>query len=124
MKAKKVEKVYITLRTIYATVKDEGMAIVVFMSLSPKTINQRLKFGIISREEQASFDELREYFKDSCFKRGDKLGLFFVNQETGQKQNFWLDISKDWPKGLAEDTDIQRRESYEITSYLESIGIF
>ena len=118
-----MEKAYITLRATYSTFKDVGIAIVLFMSLSPETINQRLKFGIIGKEEQCSFDELREYLNMSCFKKGDKLGLFVVNKETGQKQNFWLDISKDWPEGLAENISTQKRESYEITSHLKSIGV-
>lgn len=118
-----MEKAYITLRTIYATVNGEGIAIVGFVSLSPETINQRLKFGIIGTEEQASFDELKEYWNKSCFRKGNKMGLFVVNKETGQKQDFWLDISKDWPEESAEDTDVQKRESYEITSYLKSIGV-
>jgi len=57
------------------------------------------------------------------FKRGDKLHLFVINQDTGKKQIFGINISKNWPSDLAANKITARPVSYEITSHLEKIGI-
>jgi hypothetical protein len=61
--------------------------------------------------------------KKLYFIRGENLFIFIVNQETGEKQDFGLNISEKWPEGLLGLMNIEKREIYEITPYLESIGV-
>lgn len=117
------KQVYILFDIEYTVVNDEERAFIRLKSLSPRMINQKLKFGIVGKKEHYNFDQLREIVSESYFKRGDILYLFVVNQESGEKQNFGITISKDWPKNLAANKITTRRASHEITSHLENIGI-
>lgn len=117
------KSIYILFNIEYTVVNDEERAFIHLKSLSPESINQKLKFRIMGKEEHYSFDQLREVVSKSYFKRGDMLNLFVVNQETGEEQNFGIKISKDWPKDLAANKITARQASHEITSYLENIGI-
>lgn len=127
-----MEKVYIRI-TLFHPPENENIAKIHQIELSPPTFNGRIKYGIAGYEEQYSFDEFvkelriktgqSEGYKYSI-KRGDKLGLFVVNAETGQKQIFGIDVSKDWPVySKTGDSHMRRFDYIEITSYLENIGI-
>lgn len=119
----KYKLVYILFHLEYTVVGGEERAFIHLKSLSPVAINQRLKFGIPGQKEQYDFDQLRDVISKGYFKRGDKLYLFVVNTETEEKQDFGINISIDWPEGLAEDKNIHIPASVEITSYLKKIGI-
>jgi len=114
---------YILFHQEYTVVGGEERAFIRLKSLSPVALNKRLKFGITGRREQYDFDQLRDALSKMYFKKGDILNLFVVNTETERKQDFGMDISSDWPKGLAADKITSRRASLEITSYLKNIGI-
>ena len=114
--------VHILFKIEYTVVKGEERAFIRLKSLSP-AIDERLKFGIVGKEEHYSFDQLREVVSKSYFKREDILYLFVVNEETGKKQNFGIRISEDWPEDLAANKITIAPASYEITLYLENIGI-
>ena len=127
-----MEKVYIRI-TLFHPPESDDIAKIHQIELSPPTFNGRIKYGIAGYEEQYSFDEFvkelriktgqSEGYKYSI-KRGDKLGLFAVNAETGQKQIFGIDVSRDWPVYSKTGNSPMRRTDYiEITSYLENIGI-
>jgi len=120
----KHKSAYIIFHSEYTVLGGEERAFIKLKSLSPVTINQRLKFGITGNKEQYDFDQLRDVISKGYFKRGDKLYLFVINKETEEKQDFGVDISIDWPKGLAADKITTRPGSFEITSHLKKIGIF
>jgi len=117
------EKVYITIYWVFLVIGFEEKGFVDNISLSPVTYEQKLRFGIKGDEEQYSFDELREKLKQECFKRAEKLHLFVVNPETGEKQNFSIDISAVWPEDLVGGKRIGKKQSTEITSCLKKIGV-
>jgi len=117
------EKAYIIIVWNFFFSPAEESAIIHNMSLSPVTYEQSLRFRIVGDEEQYSFDELREKLKQEYFKRGEKLYLFALNPETGEKQNFSINISKIWPEGLVGGKNIMKRQPYEITSCLKKIGV-
>ena len=52
----------------YTVVKGKERAFIRLKSLS-HTINQKLKFGIVGKEEQYSFDQLKEVLSKSFFKK-------------------------------------------------------
>ena len=116
------QSVYILFNMVHTKVKGEKRGFIDLKSLSPE-INQKLKFGYVGDEEHYSFDQLRERVEKIYYKRGDTLFLFVVNTETGEKQKFGIDLSKDWPEGIAGDKLFRAHASFEITSYLENIGI-
>ena len=127
-----MEKVYIRIKLFHPPESDD-IAKIHMIELSPPTFNGRVKYGIAGYEKRYSFDEFvkelriktgqSEGYKYSI-KRGDKLGLFVVNAETGQKQIFSIDVSKDWPMYSKTGNSHMRPTGYiEITSYLENIGI-
>lgn len=127
-----MEKVYIRI-TLFHPPENEDIAKIHMIELSPPTFNGRVKYGIAGFDEEHSFEEFQRdlRIKDEkgqgykySIKRGDKLGLFVVNAETGQKQIFGIDVSKDWPVySKAGSSPMRQSEYIEITSYLENIGI-
>lgn len=120
---KKLDKAHIILHMLFP--KEEGgeRGVIHLISISPDKIKEELRFGIVGEEEQYSFDKLSKEVKKRIFKRGQTLNLFFVNQETGQKQDFGLDISKGWPDSFVGIGYIQIPKVYEITSVLKKIGV-
>lgn len=116
------KSVHILFSTKYTVVKGEERGCIHLKSVSP-AINKNLKFGIVGKEKHFSFEQLREKISKLYFKRGDILYLFIINQKTGERQNFGINISKKWPKGLAADKIVIRPASVEITEYLENIGV-
>jgi hypothetical protein len=120
----KYKSAYILFHQEYTVVGGEERAFIKLKSLSPVAINQRLKFGITGKKEQYDFDQLRNVLSKMYFKKGAKLYLFVINTETEEKQDFGVDISIDWPKGLAADKITTRPGSFEITSHLKKIGIY
>lgn len=119
-------KVYILFQIRYLVIKGQERGFIDLKGLSPETISQKLKFRIIERGEKQSydFDQLEERLKEYYFTR-EILGmaLSVVNKETDEESKFAINISKDWPEGLAEDKIIDRQGYIEITKYLEQIGI-
>lgn len=113
------EKAHIILRLFLPTRGDEEIAKIYSMALSPVAIEKRLKFSRVGKDDQYSFDQLRDVLSEITIKKGDVLPLSVINPETGEKQDFRLNISKDWPDGLVGEREV----SYEITSALKKIGI-
>ena len=127
-----MEKVYIRI-TLLLPAGSEDIAWIHQIELSPPTFNGRVKYGIASYEEQYSFDEFQKHLKIEeekgqrhrySIKRGDKLGLFVANAETGQKQIFGIDFSKISPvSSKGEQVSMVRTDYIEITSYLKKIDV-
>lgn len=117
------KSVHILSTIEYRVIKGEEGVIIRLNFLSP-AIKQKLKFGIEGKEQQYSFDELAEVLSKSYVKRGDILELFVVKQKNGDKQNFEINVSVNWPEGLAGDkVKMVPGKKYEITQYLKNIGI-
>lgn len=119
------KSVYILFEIHYTIIKGRERGYIHLKSLSPKIINQKLKFTILKEEKQSyNFDQLAEKLKFYYFTRKQfEIVLSVINQETSKEQQFGIDISKLWPEGLAEDKIIVSRTYIEITKCLEEIGI-
>ena len=112
------EKIHVIITFFVSRLTGEEAAFINSISLSPRDFNGRVRYGIIGRDEQFTFEELAQELKKYRFARGDKMLLFVSNQETKERKNFGFNIIKDWPEG-----DSEKKGIYEITEHLEDIGV-
>jgi hypothetical protein len=113
------EKIHVIITFFVSRLTGEEAAFINSISLSPRDFNGRVRYGIIGRDEQFTFEELAQELKEYRFVRGDKMLLFVLNQETGERKDFGFNIIKDWP----EDDFVEKKEIYEITEHLEDTGV-
>jgi hypothetical protein len=103
---------------------DKEYALIERISLSPEKFNGRVRYGIKGEDKQLSFEELAQELKKIQLKRDDKIYLFVVNQETGKRKDFSLNIIKEWPNKDMVDIKYNRiHEIYHITEHIKEIGV-
>ena len=118
-KGKMKEKIGVIMTIFVSRQAGKETAFINSMSLSPRDFNGRVRFGIVGRNEEFTFEELAEEIKGIRFSRGKKLFLFVLNKETRKRKDFGFDLLKDLPEGDI----LEKKEIYEITEHLKDIGI-
>jgi len=106
------------------TYTHKGHDVVAFVKLrSGPIINDKIKYGVIGDPKYYSFEDLGKLLSNVPFKKNDNLYLFVVNIETGQREEFRINISKEWPHDLPEDTIRKTRMTVDISKPINKIGI-
>jgi hypothetical protein len=70
-----------------------------------KSNQEGIKYGIVGDESLYDKNGIREAVSKVIYIRNMPLYLF-VEDESGQRKHFEIDISKDWPSELTEDKNI------------------
>jgi len=121
---KKLNRNKIDYQIEYGTLRSENRARITGIKLlSEPIISKKIKYGIKGDNNYYTFEELKEIVPKVPLKPGSVLRLFVFNDENKQRQDFGINISEGWPHNLTEDTNITRRGTVDISTYLKKIGI-
>lgn len=97
---------------------------IVFVKLtSCPQVGENIKWSFLGDPQRYSFAQFREMLSQTPYKRGIPLKFYIVDEAAGKLEGIGIDISKDWPLGLAEDRIIARQGFIDISEQLSKLNL-